>query len=132
MDTRRLPKNRLLLPLFALTLTACGAPGSGFENPFTVPVTLTVTPAQITLAPGTRAHISVTAQAGTRSLGTPTLDPINTSGIQGVPDGTGMTITVSEKTPEGTYGLPLKGNVGRGSGQATLNLTVQTKAEAIP
>ncbi len=117
---------RLALPLLALALTACGTAGSGFENPFTVPITFTVTPAQLTLPPGGQSHVSVTASADGRSLGTPTLEPINTKGITGVPDETGLTVVVSAETPEGTYGLPLKGTVaGGGSGQAVLNLTVK-------
>lgn len=123
---------RFALPILALALTACGTPGSGFENPFTVPVTFTVNPSELTLAPGERSHVSVTARADGRDLGSPTLERVQTKGITGVPDDTGMTILVSEETPEGTYGLVLKGTAGRGGyGQTVLNLTVEVPDEEV-
>jgi len=116
-------KRLLMLPALTLALTACGGPG--FTNPFSAPLTLQITPGQLTLAPGERRHVSVTASSDGRVIGTPSLNTIDTHGITGVPDETGLMVTVSDKTPEGTYGLVLNGTSGRGSGQAVLNLTVQ-------
>lgn len=114
-----------LLPLaLLLPLTACGAPGSGFENPFIAPLTLTLTPSAVTLAPGASTHVSVTAVAGTRPLPSPTLEVTNAPGVSATPDATGLTVSASLDAAPGTYGLTLQGTVPGGTGTATLNVTV--------
>ncbi|GMA17728.1 hypothetical protein E5F05_04485 (plasmid) [Deinococcus metallilatus] len=121
---------RLLLPL-ALALTACGAVGSGFENPFGAPqvpaLTLTVTPSTLTLAPGATAHVGVATFSGSVTLGTPAPLPVETAGIRAIPDASGMTVSVSGRALLGSSSLPIQGLSSRGQGQTVLDVVVGTR-----
>lgn len=123
-------KRSLLLPL-TLALTACGAAGSGFENPFRVPqvpaLTLTVTPPTLTLAPGATAHVGVSAFSGNVALGTPSPLPVEVVGLRAIPDASGTTVSVSGRALLGSYSLPVRGLSSRGQGQTVLDVVVGTR-----
>lgn len=113
-----------LATLLILTLGACGAPGSGFENPFTTPLTVTFTPATVNLEQGKSTHVAVNITTQANKSLSATLSAQTSSGINVTPDASGLTINVAMDTPVGTYGIPVTAKAGTGSGQALLTVTV--------
>ena len=115
---------RLLMTAQLLSLTACGAPGSGFENPFTVPITLQLTPSQVSLTPGASNHVSVTAKSGDQLLGAPKVEAFGNSQITAVPDDSGFTVTASAQAAPGTYAFNVTGTYASGKGSAPFTVTI--------
>lgn len=109
---------RRLIPL-ALFLAACG------QNVFLPPLTLTATPAALTLAAGDSARVSVTAS----SPGAPTAIPVtvdsDASGLLRVTgEADGATLSAPPGTPPGSYSARLHAR-GRGAqGDTTVQVTV--------
>ncbi|KQR25613.1 hypothetical protein [Deinococcus sp. Leaf326] len=115
----------------AFALTGCGSPGSGFDNPFTVPLTLTVAPAAVSLAQGATAHVAASVKTASGQTLPATFTTQVVEGLTVTPDSSGLTITAGEKTTPGSYAVAVSAQANRGAAQGSFTVTV-TAPEAAP
>lgn len=120
---------RLLAALvLGLGLTACGSPGSGFDNPFTVPLTLTVAPTTVSLTQGATAHVAATVKTASGQTLPATFTTQAVEGLTVTPDSSGLTITAGETTTPGSYAVAVSAQASRGAAQGSLTVTVTAPA----
>lgn len=117
-------KKQLLALTLLGTLTACGAPGSGFENPFIAPLTLQLTPSTVSLEPGGQTHVSVTAKSQNTVVGSPTIKAFGNTQVTATPDDSGFTVTAAAGAQPGTYSFNVTGTLRSGEGSAPFTVTV--------
>lgn len=122
----------LAVLMLGLGLTACGSPGSGFDNPFTVPLTLTVSPATVSLTQGATAHVAATVKTASGQ----TLPAVFTAQVVGgltiTPDSSGLTIAAGETTTPGSYAVAVSAQASRGEAQGSFTVTVTAPATETP
>lgn len=119
----------LSLSLGAIGLSSCGAPGSGFENPFTVPLVMTITPNPVSIEQGKTSHVAVNVKTTQGIAVASTITAQSVSGIAVSTDGGGLGITVAPETAPGTYGVTVSAKAGSGNATEVLNVTVTEPEE---
>ena len=109
-----------------LGLSACGAPGSGFDNPFAVPLVMTFSPGTVTVAQGQTSHVAVNVSTSNKVNVAATLSASSSAGVTVTPDSAGLSIAGASETSPGTYGIPGTAKSGNGTATGVLNVTVVT------
>lgn len=116
---------KLLLPVLALSLTACGS--GPFANPFVQPIEITLTPSDLTLRPGSTGRVQVSGKLSTTNevvTGLNIKAEEVPAGLKVTPSTGSLVVTANPDAMEGTYAIPLTASVSGGRGQAVLAVTV--------
>lgn len=120
----------LALSLGAFSLSGCGAPGSGFENPFTVPLVMTIAPNPVSIEQGKTSHVAVSVKTAQGLAVASSITAQSVNGITVSTDSGGLGITVAPETAPGTYGVTVSAKAGAGNATEVLSVTVtEPKAE---